>query len=226
MSIDTGRTRNPRSEENHVTEQTGNTAMPERRPAKRPKGSTVRAKRRKANHTDPGIYDDEHQLFLPEIAPGIYEKIKPAIYKKFALWRDANSLGCGHHDWRCPCNVARAELRCIDWLDKQLAARKPSYVLKSTIEALIDSYGRSVKTDPDFGYNSQITAYVMRHIVWREHYSKRPHRHLFEFRNTKPRICPRPECKRRNSPKALFCDQCTTPLTSENTPPAVASEGT
>jgi hypothetical protein len=162
---------------------------------------------KKENHHDAGVFDDAHQLFL---LAG--QKINPGTYKLFADWRDANGP-------------------CIEWLDKKLdnpERNKRGYVLKCTIEALIDVYGRTVKTDPDFDLNSAITTYIMRHMIWREHHLGRPHRHLFECRQSPcAKVCT--VCARRNRATARYCDHCGTrimrkPPQSETGPARIGEE--
>lgn len=144
--------------------------------------------KRKSNHHAAGVFDEDRQLFLLN-----GQNPDPRTFKSFADWRDANS-------------------ECIAWLDCQLdhpERSKRGYVLKSTVESLIDSFGPAVKTDRYFRLNTKITTLIMRHMVWREHHLGKPHRHLFEFRRSpKSTTCPQPDCKHRNRATALFCDRC------------------
>ena len=169
--------------------------------------------KRKADHHDAGIFDDDLQLFL---LPG--QKINKKIYLKFKEWVFGKDGKPGN-------------LPCIEWLEKELDKRTArSHIKKSIIEALIDTYDRHyglVKTDPDYGYNSQITTLVMRHLVWREHHFNKPHRHQFEFRHS-PEAKTCSVCKRRNRPTARFCDKCGAPITGQpgepSTPPPAGNK--
>src|SRR5580658_8302166 len=100
-------------------------------------------KRRKAvGHHDPGDFDDENQLFIPD-----GWKIDLSKCAAFTAWRIANGA-------------------CIEWLDQQMnnpRRLRRGHVKQATIEALIDVYGDifgTAKTDPDYGYNDNITPYV------------------------------------------------------------------
>lgn len=141
---------------------------------------------RKPNYRDPGYFDDKNQLFVPR-----RWKVDPTKCAAFTTWREE-----------------KKNAECIEWLDKLLDSPLPTKrgrVLQSTIEHLIvEVYGIS-------DYNAQNTPYLIRHIVWREHNSKRPHRHPFEFRaSPEPRISL--VCNAHNRAKARFCDQCGTPV--------------